>query len=169
MAVFEYLALDANGAERLGQIEAADERTAALQLREANIFVLSIRDPAAAGRDESGVSRLAPRRYLKTSAGDLVFLFRQLALMLRAGHTVVQALEANREMAVKFQLRKALGRMRDSIEDGGSLSRALAAEKRVFPPMVAKLVAAGEKAARSTTSLSAWLRTSNSAWTSNAN
>lgn len=145
MPVFEYLALDANGAERVGHIEAADERTAALQLREANVFVLSIRDPAASGQDESGVSRFAPKRYLSTSQGDLVFLFRQLALMLRAGHTVVQALEANREMAVKFQLRKALGRMRDTIEDGGSLSRALAAEKRVFPPMVSKLIEAGEK------------------------
>ncbi|AFL72255.1 type II secretion system F family protein [Thiocystis violascens] len=145
MPVFEYLALDASGAERVGHIEAADERTAALQLREAKIFALSIRDPQAAGRDESGVSRFAPKRYLSTSQGDLVFLFRQLALMLRAGHTVVQALEANREMAVKFQLRKALGRMRDLIEDGGSLSRALAAEKQVFPPMVSKLIEAGEK------------------------
>lgn len=145
MPVFEYLALDTSGAERVGHIEAADERMAALQLREANIFVLSIRDPAAAGRDESGVSRFAPKRYLSTGQGDLVFLFRQLALMLRAGHTLVQALEANREMTVKFQLRKALGRMRDLIEDGGSFSRALAAEKRVFPPMVSKLIEAGEK------------------------
>ncbi len=145
MAVYEYLALDANGAERVGHVEAPDERTAALQLREAKVFVLSIRDPAASGIDESGVSPFAPKRYLSTSQGDLVFLFRQLALMLRAGHTVVQALEANREMAVKFQLRKALGRMRDFIEGGGSLSRALAAERRVFPPMVAKLIEAGEK------------------------
>ncbi len=144
MAVYEYLALDASGAERVGQIEAPDERAAAVQLREAKIFVLSIRDPSAAGADDTGVSRFNPRRYLSTSQGELVFLFRQLALMLRAGHTVVQALEANREMAVKFQLRRALGRMRDSIEDGGSLSRALAAEKQVFPPMVAKLIEAGE-------------------------
>ncbi|AGA89490.1 type II secretory pathway, component PulF [Thioflavicoccus mobilis 8321] len=145
MPVFEYLALDADGAERVGQVEAPDERAAAVQLREARIFALSIRDPAVSGRDESGLGRLAPRRYLRTSQGDLVFLFRQLALMLRAGHTVVQALEANREMAVKFQLRNALGRMRDLIDDGGSLSRALAAEKRVFPPMVSKLIEAGEK------------------------
>lgn len=145
MPVFEYLALDANGAERVGQVEAPDARTAALQLREANVFVLSIRDPAESGRDETGLGRFSPGRYLSTSQADLVFLFRQLALMLRAGHTVVQALEANREMAVKFQLRKALGRMRDMIEDGGSLSRALAAEKRVFPPMVSKLIEAGEK------------------------
>ncbi len=144
MAVFEYLALDASGAERVGHVEAPDERAAALQLREAKVFVLSIRDPAAAGRDETGIGRFSPQRYLSTSQGDLVFLFRQLALMLRAGHTVVQALEANREMAVKYQLRRALGRMRDMIEDGGSLSRALAAEKGVFPPMVPKLIEAGE-------------------------
>lgn len=144
MGVYDYIALDAKGVEQRGQVEAADGREAARRLRESDIFVVSIREATDTAKDDSGISRFSPRRYLGVSQGDLIFLFRQLALMLRAGHTVVQALDANREMAVKYRLRGALGRMRDAIEDGGSLSKAIAAEPRVFPPMVARLIEAGE-------------------------
>ena len=150
MPMFYYVALDSQGQEQQGQLEAADSREATRVLRLQSIYLVSLRQGGAEGDGkgsgvQGGLSVLQLKQYMPVNANDLVFLFRQLALMLNAGHTVVEALEANRAMASKRALNKALEQMASDIQDGDSLSKAVAAQKTVFPPAVSRLLEAGEK------------------------
>lgn len=152
MPTFAYVALDQQGNEQRGQVEATNAREAANALRGQSVYVVSMNEGTVAG--ETGISgaswrsvrkALSPGQYMPVFQQDLVFLFQQIALMLRSGHTVIQALEANREMTEKRVLRRTLDRMSQDIQSGGNLSRAVAAHKSVFPPQVPKLLEAGEK------------------------
>ena len=76
---------------------------------------------------------------------DKQFLFRQLALMVRSGHRLRNALETASGMVNRERLRLALLRMIDRIDGGESFAAALRAEGRLFPRQVPALVAAGER------------------------
>ncbi len=151
MPVFSYIALDEKGQEQQGQIDIGDAREAARTLRERSIFVVEIQE-GAGGIHKTGSAgwfkhlrrTFSPRQYMPVRPTDLVVLFRQLALMLRAGHTLVEALEASREMVSKRKLSSVIGRMSDSIQRGSSFSSAVTAEKKVFSPMLANLIQSGE-------------------------
>ncbi len=152
MALFSYIGLDPRGVERKGQIEADSEKDAVRLLKERSFFVLKIVEGEQVYADSDWKARLravwkyiAPRQYMPVGAMDLVLLFRRVAMMLRAGYTLVTALEACTEMTVKYRLRRSLVRMTDEIRRGASFSAMLAKEKQLFSPLVANLVASGEK------------------------
>lgn len=150
--LYSYIALDGGGKEQTGQLEAGSEREAVRLLRERAIFAVKIREGEAFAGGEQLGDRLAayraylnPLQYAPAKSGDLIIFFRQLALMLRAGYTLVSALDAGYEMVPKLQLRRAIKRMGEEIRRGASFSSTMAAEKRIFQPMIAKLVESGEQ------------------------
>jgi len=152
MPVYSYLALDGAGKEQTGRLEAESEREVVRLLRERSVYVVKVREGEAslagggAGGRLAGLRRyLNPLQYVPTRVGDLIVFFRQLALMLRAGYTLVTALDATYEMVPKLQLRRAIRRMSEEIRRGTSFSTTLASEKRIFLPMIAKLVESGEQ------------------------
>lgn len=152
MPLFSYTGLDGRGQHQEGQVEAKDLKEARRVLRERAIFVMELREGTWSRSGVSVFARLKgipsllnPRRYMSVSAGDLVLLFRQIALMLRAGYTLVTALDANCEMVSKMQLKRSLRRMGDEIRKGASFSVVVAREKKIFAPMVANLIASGEQ------------------------
>lgn len=151
MAIFSYTALDGSGKEQKGQIDAANGREAARILRERSVFPLKIREGAPTNGSglRSRVQKiggfLQPRRYAPVGAADTMVFFRQIALLLRAGYTLVAALDVNSEMVAKHRLRKSIVRMNREIRRGASFSSMLAEEKRIFSPVVSKLIASGEQ------------------------
>jgi type II secretory pathway component PulF len=152
MARFFYIGLDQKGNEQKGQIEADSEKNVVRILRERSIYVLKVREgagPEGGAGFGAGLRRilryLGPRQYTRVGSADLVVFFRQMALMLRAGYTLIAALEANYEMVSKLRLRRALKKMADEIRRGSSFSAMLAEEKKIFPAMISNLVASGEQ------------------------
>ncbi len=150
--IYSYTGLDRQGVEQKGQIEAESEKDVVRLLRERSIFVLQITEGVVLG-DEGGALAavkkyllfLSPRHYAPVGSTDLVNFFRQLALMLQAGYTLVTALDACYEMVPRYRLRRCIGRMSDEIRRGATFSSMLAAEKHIFNPMFANLVASGEQ------------------------
>lgn len=152
MPVFSYTGLDGRGQNQQGQVEAKDVKEARRLLRERAVYVLELREGtwARSGGDLSArlrtlVALLNPRQYAGVGEGDLVIFFRQTALMLRSGYTLVTALDANCEMAAKIRLKRTLRRMSDEIRKGASFSAVVAREKKIFSPMIANLIASGEQ------------------------
>jgi type II secretory pathway component PulF len=152
MGLFSYVGLDARGLEQKGQLEAASEKELARLLRERSVFLLTAREGKASGpgaglgaqiREAAGF--LLPSHYAPVGAGDLVVFFRQIALMLRAGYTLVATLEATGEMVAKHRLRRAIKKISDEIRRGASFSSMLAGENKIFSPVVSNLIASGEK------------------------
>ena len=148
MAKFTYKALDQLGNETTGAIEAGSENEARSALRAKALYVLKLK---TGGTKQSPIalvktvlSYLSIKRYKKANTSDLVLFFRQVALMLRAGNTLMQAIEAISQMTEKVRFKNALVRMLVSIQGGSSFAQAIEKESTMFPPIVSRLVASGE-------------------------
>ncbi|MBK1616533.1 hypothetical protein CKO44_24125 [Rubrivivax gelatinosus] len=150
MSLFGYLALDAHGVEQRGEIDARDERDARTQLRALRLRPIVLAAGAlpeaqsAAERLAAAFEPLLPRAWMPTRRADLATLLRQLALMLRAGHTLVQALDAAGRLAVKHSLRGHVGALAAGLRGGQPLSQAMAARGRPFTPLMVQLTASAE-------------------------
>jgi type IV pilus assembly protein PilC len=152
MPFFEYIALDARGLERTGQVEAPDARAAAGTLRRQALFVVELRGerPSApattterAGRLSKGLGGfLGWLRPVRTR--DRIFLLQQLALMLRSGLTIIQSLETAQQQTNKPRLAGTLSRIVDRIRSGKSFSQALTLEPGLFPALTIKLIESAE-------------------------
>ena len=152
MAVYSYIGLDAAGNEQQGQIEAESQKEVARILRERSVFLLKVQEGEGINLKGNPILRvfrlfsmLNPSRFAPVGSGDLVVLFRQLALMLRAGFTLVTALEACYELQAKHVMRSVVRKLARNIRRGESFSASMAREKKLFSPMIVNLVASGEQ------------------------
>lgn len=145
---FNYKALDPQGRERQGAIEAnsAADATAMLRSRSMHVLKLQASDQAFSLLQfiVTLLSYISIKRYTSPAAGDMVIFFRQLSLMLRSGNTLMQGLELCSEMTEKVQLRRSLINVLVSIQGGSSFANAIEKQGSKFPPIVAKLIASGE-------------------------
>jgi type IV pilus assembly protein PilC len=147
MTDFTYLCLTAQGTEARGQMDAPDEASARRQLREQGLKILSIAEGAASGKGALEMLRALAygfSRFRSISDGDRVLLFRQMYLMLKSGHTVLEALAAAARLSSKARLADCLGRVAAGIQRGSSLSVACGGEKELFNRLALKLIEAGE-------------------------
>ncbi|GBE14296.1 MAG TPA: type II secretion system protein GspF [Proteobacteria bacterium] len=141
MPLFEYSALDARGRKRAGFVDAGTLSAARERLKADGFFVVSLED-AAAGKDDPSSRELS--LFGRMSRKDLATTARQIATLLKAGLTLVQALEALMEQVEKPAVRKVLSSVRNGINEGKSFHEALAEHPSVFPPIYIQMVRAGE-------------------------
>jgi general secretion pathway protein F len=137
MAAFQYRAIDADGRNLTGIVEADSARAARTQLRERGLFPVEV---AASGSRKSGIGAT---RKLRES--ELVLLTRQWAALLTSGLTVEQALSALGDQAERDAVRHVLAGVRSEILAGYSLRAALDRFATSFPMIYRASVAAGEK------------------------
>ncbi len=144
MAQFAYTALTSSGNELSGKQQADTLNAAAQELRERGLRVLEIK-PAKQSSflgQENMADWFASQRSVPSSA--LVFFFRQMAFMLRAGLPMIQALELSKSQVSSARLRLVLKLMVRDIESGNALSTVMEKHKDVFSYMVINLIVAGE-------------------------
>jgi type IV pilus assembly protein PilC len=149
MPAFKYTAVDTKGKENKGSVQAVDSRTAVAQLRQQNLFVVKINEIAEGeSADKVGLAKeinfssLSDMRSVPTR--DLVFFFKQLSFMLRAGLPVIQALQLSHKQISSKRLCNIIGKMIADIESGSQLSQAMSVHKDVFPLIAVNLMKAGE-------------------------
>lgn len=150
MPNFKYTAVNQYGKEIKGSIQAADSRSGIAYLRQQSIFVVEM-DEGRSDRDNQqgeGLSKeidlgaLGDLRSVSTQ--ELIFFFKQLTFMLRAGLPVLQALQLARTQVASGRLGRVIDRMVTDIENGLPLSQAVAKHPKVFPPLASSLIMAGE-------------------------
>lgn len=138
MAAFGYIAIDKDGKEVKGSLE-ADTRDAVLtKLRVQGMMPVSVSEQSALTKDiniDIG-GKVSPR--------DLSVFCRQFVSMTRAGVTILEALKLLSEQSENKKLFKAVNAVRVSVEKGETLADALAAFPKVFPSLMVTTVAAGE-------------------------
>jgi general secretion pathway protein F len=136
MAAFSYQALDPQGGETSGTLEADNARHARTVLRERGLYPTSI---TTLGEDRKGQQRL------RVSTTELCLLTRQLSALLSAKLTVEQALLAVSEQTDKPGARALLAAVRSEVMSGYSLRAALDRFDHAFPAIYRASVSAGEK------------------------
>ena len=143
MADFRYRVVAPDGKTRNGTIPAAD-RNSAIDLLKANgNTVISISE---IGRFEKSIdlSFLKPG----VSSREMSVFCRQFVTLSSAGVSIVRALSMLEEQAENGALKDALRELRLTVEKGGTLSEGMHRQSKVFNPMFASLVGAGEEAGK---------------------
>jgi type IV pilus assembly protein PilC len=136
MTMFRYVAKDPSGKSLTGQSEGESELALVQQLRKQGLTVLSVEPDGAAGRKT--------RRRRRVKSNDLVIFSRQLATMVDAGLPLLQSLDALHEQADHTGFKAVIGELISAIEQGASLSEALAQHPKVFSGLFINMVRAGE-------------------------
>ncbi len=129
---FAYQATDETG-ERIyqGYLEAGSLREARIKLREMGLYPLSLTRERGGRRRRPGVA-------------ELVLFAEQFASLIAAGVPIVQALTTLSLESPHPTLRFAAREVRARVEAGESLAEAMGRYPEAFPPMMVRLVAAGE-------------------------
>ena len=142
MAAFNYAALDPSGKSFKGLIEAESKRQARQQLRDKGWTPLSVDDNAAAETQVSGIG--AGRSSISVS--QLAAFTRQMAIVLKAGIPLEEALSAVGRQTAKARLRAIILGVRAGVLEGRSLAQSLSNYPNAFSDLYCSTVGAGEQA-----------------------
>jgi len=141
MANFSFSARDAVGQPQLGTLEAPSASAVAGILRERGWFVLKIEEAEA----EVSVASNATMVALNRPRGISVELaLRQLAVMLKAGISLLSAMETIAEQSTSRPIRRIFGELIEHVQEGGTLSEAMS-QHAAFPEFIISLVKVGEQ------------------------
>ena len=121
-----------------GELEAADEKIARLQLKRRNLKIKKIKKKP---KDLfAKVSFMQP----KITSKDLVIFTRQFSTMIDAGLPLVQGLTILTEQMENKTFKRILKQVVTDVEGGASLAESLQKHPKVFDSLFVNLVAAGE-------------------------
>ena len=141
-ATFRYRALDTAGRSREGTVDGADQGAVASRLREMGMTPLAIEEQRTTGLKRE-IS--LPGRGGKVKLKDLAVFSRQFSTMIASGLTLLRSLNILAQQADNPKLASILGQVATAVEEGKSLSEALAPHPE-FPKLYVAMVRAGETA-----------------------
>lgn len=144
MAVFEYSGLLVSSGKNVKGVRDADNAKVlrALLKREGILLTNAHEDTKAA----SGAGRRINFGAFFNRVGviDVAMMTRQLATLVSAGIPLVEAVTALTEQVDKHELKRVLTQVRDRLNEGTALAKALEPHPQVFPNLYVNMVAAGE-------------------------
>ena len=142
-ATFEYKVRDRAGKVKTGTLEAETAGAVVSKLKTMGYVPVSVTQ----SRGGSGLQReitLPGLGSKKVGLKDLAVFSRQFATMINSGLSLLRALNILVEQTENKELARLLGVVRSDIENGGSLSSAMAKHPRAFPPLMINMAKAGE-------------------------
>mgnify|MGYP000167294232 CR=1 FL=1 len=141
MTLFNYTARDRSGQQVNDVVDSSSRDVAIMQLRGDGLLVLQINELKQKS-DEKSYS-LNPFDYRSIRSQDVENAFHQIAVMLRSGVSLLDALELTRKHS-RIGARNIWARIAERIQQGGSLTDALK-EHSIFSNLTVQLVAVGEE------------------------
>jgi type II secretory pathway component PulF len=146
MPQFAYRARDAQGSLVEGVLDCADRAVAIRQIELQKCIPVRIdlvgAEPKTAPTDSARSA--SPTQNLKIPHGQLLVFTEQLAHLLQAGMTLDEGLSILEKRLKQPRVQQMTHALHQALVDGRSFSQALSEMPRIFPPLYANLVAAGE-------------------------
>jgi len=136
MAVFNYKVVDRDGKNKKGTIEAPNRDGAEKKLKSEDYSIMSLTE------QNSPLGNIGFKKKVKSR--DLGVFCKQFSAVIKAGVTIISALELMGDQIENKTLRKAIADARTYVEKGGTLADAFRVNPDVFPPIMINMVAAGE-------------------------
>ena len=136
MAVFNYKVVDKDGKNKKGTIEAPNRDGAEKKLKSDGYSIMSLteqKNPFSGGLIKK-----------KVKSRDLGVFCKQFSAVIKAGVTIISALELMGDQIENPTLKRAVMDAKTYVEKGGTLADALRVNSDVFPPIMINMVAAGE-------------------------
>ncbi|QSH40345.1 type II secretion system F family protein [Lentisphaerota bacterium ZTH] len=157
MPQYLYTAMDANGQEKKGKIDAPNESAAAAALKKQHLFPTSITDPKGEKKGTKGKGKKGAKKkggglgditigtpVVKTK--ELTIFTRQLSILMSAGLPLIRSLRTLERQAKNPILKKILGQAAESVEGGSTFSEALSKHPKSFDKLYLNMIRAGEAA-----------------------
>lgn len=159
MPVFEYRGLNARGKQVRGVRDADSPKTLKALLKHEGVYVteaFEARDGApgkarakgggggAAAGGRAAVELDLRRIFSRVSLMDVALVTRQVAVLLKAGIPLVEALSALVEQIDKDKLKKVLSQIKEEVNEGSSFADALQKHPKLFSDLYVSMVRAGE-------------------------
>lgn len=141
---FKYKALDQDGSEKDGVIDAINIEVAIDGLQKRGLSIVSIKP-----QEESGSGLLSNISFFeKVSNKDIVILSRQMATLFGAQVSALRVFQLLAMQSENTVLRKRLKDVVDDIQSGNSISTALGKHPDVFSPFYINMVKSGEESGK---------------------
>lgn len=145
MPQFAYRARNAQGGLVEGVLDCPDRAVAIRQIEQQRCIPIRIdpvaTEPTIAERDKSTA---AATQNLKIPHGQLLVFTEQLGHLLRAGMTLDEGLSILEKRLKQPRVQQMTHALHQALVEGRSFSQALREFPRIFPPLYANMVSAGE-------------------------
>ena len=143
MAVFEYRGLVvATGKQVHGVRDADNAKVLRATLKREGVLLTGASEEAKATKGSRNVQ--GGSLFARVSIADVAMMTRQLATLVVAGIPLVEAVSALTEQVDKIELKRVLTQVRDRLNEGTALAKALEPHPKVFSNLYVNMVAAGE-------------------------
>ncbi|MCP4808417.1 MAG: type II secretion system inner membrane protein GspF [Proteobacteria bacterium] len=149
MAVFEYQGFDSGGKAVKGIIDAEGVKSARSKLRKQGVFPTDIDEQSSGRGATKGKGLNVEIDFGKlfgggVSVGQISTMTSQLSTLVGAGIPMVESLTAMIDQVDNESLRIILAEVRDKVNEGDSLAKAMKGYPHVFGDLYINMVSAGE-------------------------
>ncbi len=154
MPKFNYVAMDGQGKEQKGTLDADNENDASSKLKEKGLFPTSINEEKGSGGGKGGAAKsrtTGKKKGINISLGSptisikiLCQFTRQLATLLDAGLPLLRALRTLEKQAPDKNAKKVFGDIAESVEGGKTFSEALMKHPKSYNKLYVNMIRAGE-------------------------
>jgi type IV pilus assembly protein PilC len=144
MSVFKYSAVDAEGKERQGTIDAVNMDLAIAALQRRGLVLSRIDEDKGNG----GVFNSRIRLFERVTNADIVMVSRQITTLFEAQVSALRAFKLLAAEARTPQLAEKLSDISNDIQGGSTISNALAKHPEVFSVFYVNMVKAGEESGK---------------------
>lgn len=152
MPKFKYSAIDQNGKQKSGSVEASSQDEANSKISAMGLMPTSV---AQAGNDATGKKTAAKTKSKSSKGGgfaigkvikaeELTTFTRQLATLLQAGLPLLRALEVMIRQERNQRFKAVLEQIADQVKSGNTFSDGLAQHPKIFERLFVNMVKAGE-------------------------
>jgi type IV pilus assembly protein PilC len=139
---WSYTARDAKGKVVKGKLEGSSQGAVVAKLRAMGISPITIQEAGTGTGLQMEIKLPGGGKRIKLK--DLAVMARQMATMISAGLSLIRTLNILAEQTENKELGRVLGIVRSDVEQGSSLSQAMAKHPDAFPPLMVHMIRAGE-------------------------
>lgn len=144
MPVYEYTALSRKGKKRKGIIDADSRSSARKKIKQEGNYPVDIRETSSRAGSKKNQAFHNPLFTGRIKQQDIHVATRQLSTLLGAGIPLVQALNGLIEQTTNPNLQTVIAQIKDSVNEGNTLTSALSEHPRLFSKIYVNMVQAGE-------------------------
>jgi len=145
MALYEYKAIAMDGKNTKGLVESETSKAARLKLKKQGLMVTDIFEKNAIAKKGSKNAQKGGSLFgSRVGQEEVSVMTRQLASLVKANIPLVDALTALVEQIENVGLKTVLSQVREAVNEGTALAKALAQHPKVFDNIYINMVEAGE-------------------------
>ncbi|MGB1126883.1 MAG: type II secretion system F family protein [Opitutales bacterium] len=152
MAKFKYTAIDANGKQKAGSVEAENQEEASSKLSASGLMPTKIVMAGDASSAPAKKTKGAGGKKSKKVGGfgkvikaeELATFTRQLATLLQAGLPLLRGLEVMIRQEKNLRFQAVLEQIAEQVKSGNSFSDGLSQHPKIFDRLYVNMVRAGE-------------------------